>query len=110
MKFFKFQVFHRVIVEQSEIKVGGMVRTIVSMAPSEKKEGGMVRTNLSMASSESNCWIAKSKLEKLPFAFWWFFENSWELLASCIYHLAILTGVFYLIITFKFRKISIKSC
>ena len=45
-------------MEQSEIKVGGMVRTIVSMAPSEKKEGGMVRTNLSMASSESNCWIA----------------------------------------------------
>ena len=39
MKFFKFQVFHRVFVEQSEIKVGGMVRTIVSMAPSKKKRG-----------------------------------------------------------------------
>ena len=45
-------------MEQSEIKVRGMVRTIVSMAPSKKREGGMVRTNLSMASSESNCWIA----------------------------------------------------
>ena len=44
MKIFKFQVFHWVIVEQSEIKVGGMVRTIVSMASSETNEGGMVRT------------------------------------------------------------------